>query len=90
MARTADDDAEEDTHDEVPDGHDDHNAEDRDVLVSAHAMPGVPKRFFDEVDTEHKDERADNHNSCIAVVSSGQAEGGGLGRTNVGDGACPD
>ena len=59
--RTADDDTEEDAHDEVPDGHDNHDADDRDVLRPVDAVPSVPERLLDEVDAKDEDECADHH-----------------------------
>ena len=60
--RTADYNAEKHADDEVPKRHAHHDADDSKVLGSVYAMPCVPQSFFDKVNSENKDERANEHN----------------------------
>ena len=59
---TADYNAEKHADDEVPERHAHHDTDDSKVLGSVYAMPCVPQSFLDKVDSENKDERANEHN----------------------------
>jgi len=58
---TANDDSEEDAYNEIPDSHRHHDARNSDVFWFAHAVARVPKCLLDKVDSQHKDECANNH-----------------------------
>jgi len=66
---TANDDPEEDANYEVPDSHRHHNARNSDVLWFAHAVTRVPKCLLHKVDSQHKDECANNHDRCDTPLS---------------------
>ena len=54
-------DGKEDANDKIPDCHRYHKTCNSDIFLSAHAMTSVPECLFDKVDSQHEDERADNH-----------------------------
>ena len=60
---TADDDAEQDSDNEVPYRHTDHDARDSEVLGLAPSLSSIPNGLFDEVYPKHEHERTDQHNS---------------------------
>lgn len=68
--RTADNDAKEHAGDEVPHCHAEHDTRDGNVFRGADAMPRVPEGLLNEVDAQHEDESAHQHDGLRAVHMS--------------------